>query len=115
MLIVIFLDPFSGSFLSGYFQLIFPVFVFTMYLYDYHPSSAKLLSFACESEARIPPPVQLLGSQKVSSFSSDLRFGYFSFTVNFGLENLPTSLLRLPQVFSLDRLPSDKVLRIEPP
>jgi len=42
--------PFSGSFLSGYFQLIFPAFVFTMYLYNYHSSSAKLLSFACESE-----------------------------------------------------------------
>ena len=94
-----------------------------------HSSSAKLVSFACESEVRIPPPVQLLGSQKVSSFSFDLRFGYFSSTANFGLENLtaslenlltslenlPTSLLRLPQVFSLDRLPSDKVLRIEPP
>ena len=84
-----------------------------MYLYDNHSSSAKLLSFACGSEVIIPPPLQLLGSQKVSSFSFDLRFGQFSFTADFGLENLPTSLLRLPQVFSLDRLPSEYVQWIE--
>ena len=93
----------------------FACFCFLHVLYDNHSSSAKLLSFACESEVRFPPPAQLLGSQKVSSFSFDLLFGYFSSTANFGLENLPTSLLHLPQVFSLDRLPSDKVLRIEPP